>query len=583
VRASLVCPPLRSAAAAALALTSALALAACGDDGGSRDPDAGGGPDARLEGFDQPDDICPGAAHCASPGDGQLQVGAAAKVFTPTLTETWTDENGDGEWQVDEPFVDANQNGVFDAYWLFGGGRAANGVKSDLEARAIAFKQGDTTAALVYVDAIGLLLGDIEAIRNDASLAALGVDHVIVGSTHAHDAVDTVGLWGPDSLTTGYNPAYNRSLQQAAVAAVRDAVADLEPATMEIGSTLLLNVPGDRTSRTDHWNKDIRDPVIFDPTMTVARFVARDAPTRTIATVVNWADHPEMSAFGEDNLLVSSHFIHYLRDAIEDGITLAQLPRRSAPLAGVGGVTVFVQGALGGQIGSIRGAPVPGPSGAPIVDSGHPKEQALGLNLGERALELLRDEGETISDLPLSYRTAKFHARIDNVGFQVAFLIDLLAPHPLAGYDPEEAIGPGNLPWLPMRATYLQVGPLAIITCPGELHPELWVGGYDGSWTWGWPLMDADLPNAPDLTTAPDGPYLRDLMLANPGVRYPVLAGLAQDYVGYIVPAYNYVLNPTSPYIEEADGDHYEETYSLGPDVERHVVHPLLALAGFRP
>ena len=573
----------------AVALTSVLTLAACGDDGNSGDPDAGVTPDARLEGFDQPDDVCPGAAHCASAGDGTLRVGAAARVFTPEITEHWTDENGDGEWQQDEPYDDANHNGVFDAYWLFGGGRPANGVKSDLEARAVVFAQGDTMAALVYVDAIGLLGGDIDMIREDPSLVALGVDHVIVGSIHAHDAVDTIGLWGPDALTSGYNAAYNQRLREATIGAIRDAVADLQPATMIVGSTLLLNTPGDRTSRTDHWNKDIRDPVIFDPTMTVARFVKAAPAARpgaapeTIATVVNWADHPEMSAFGEDNLLVSSHYVHYLRDAIEHGITLAQLPRRETPLPGIGGVTVFVQGALGGQIGSIRNAPVPGPDGTPITESGHPKEQALGLNLGERALELLADEAETVSDLPLSYRTAKFHARIDNVGFQVAFLIDLLAPHALVGYDPDESIGPSNTPWLPLRASYLQVGPLAIMTCPGELHPELWVGGYDGSWSWGWPIMDTSKPNSPDLGTAPAPPYLRDLMLANPGVRYPVLAGLAQDYVGYIVPAYNYVLHPTSPYIDEADGDHYEETYSLGPEVERHVVDPMMALAGFRP
>ena len=34
-------------------------------------------------------------------------------------------------------------------------------------------------------------------------------------------------------------------------------------------------------------------------------------------------------------------------------------------------------------------------------------------------------------------------------------------------------------------------------------------------------------------------------MLAHDGVRYPILAGLAEDYIGYIVPAYNYVLSPT--------------------------------------
>jgi len=552
---------------------------ACGDDGGKPTIDAGPDIDARLEGFDQPDDHCPGAAHCASTGDGTLAVGAAKQIFTPQITETWTDEDGDGEYDSGEPYVDANANGVFDAFWLFGGGRAANGVMSDLEARAVVFVQGDTKVALVYVDAIGLLAGDIDTIRNDPRVAAAGVDHVIVGSIHAHDAVDTIGLWGPQALVSGYNPAFNARLNDAAARAVVDAAAAAVPAQLVIAKTLLLNTPGDPQSRTDHWNKDIRDPVIFDPTLTVARFVRADSPTTTIATVVNWADHPEMSAFGANNLLVSAHYVHYLRDKLEQGVGAPWLD----PIAGIGGITVFVQGALGGQIGSIRNAPVPGPDGTPITESGHPKEEALGTNLARRSLEILRDDGETVSELPLSYRTARFHAQINNTGFQVAFIIGLLAPHPLVGYDPAQPVAPGNEPWIPLRATYLQVGPLAIITCPGELHPELWVGGYDGSWSWGWPIMDTTKPNTPDLATAPMAPYLRDVVLANPGVRYPVLAGLAMDYVGYIVPKYNYVLHANSPYLEEADGDHYEETYSLGPEVEAHVVYPLLQLVGWRP
>lgn len=559
----------------------ACVLAACGDDGGGGGPDAG--IDARLEGFDQPDDACPGAPHCASTGDGTLAVGAAAKIYTPPIVETWTDEDGDSEYDAGEPFVDADGDGEFDAYWMFGGGRPANGVMTDLEARAVVFRQGDTTVALVYCDAIGLLVGDIEAIRNDPRVTALGIDHVIVGSTHAHDSIDTIGLWGPQALESGYNPAYNARLQNAAAEAIVDAHAALAPAHLVIGSTLLLNVPGDPTSRTDRWNKDIRDPVIFDPTLTVARFVRASDPDATLATVVHWANHPEISTFGDDNLLLSSHFPHWVRAVIEDGIppdTIAGLP---AGLPGVGGVTVYVQGALGGQIGSLRGTAPLGADGNPITELGHPMDRALGTNVARRALETLRDEGETVSDLPLSYRTARYHAQINNVGFQVAFIVGLLAPHPLAGYDPEKPIAPGNEPWLPLRSTYLQIGPLAIITSPGELHPELWVGGYDGTWTWGWPLLDTAKPNAPDLGTAPAPPYLRDVVLAQPGVRYPILAGLAQDYCGYIVPAYNYVLDETSPYIDEADGDHYEETYSLGPDVERHTVHPLFDLVEWRP
>ena len=47
--------------------------------------------------------------------------------------------------------------------------------------------------------------------------------------------------------------------------------------------------------------------------------------------------------------------------------------------------------------------------------------------------------------------------------------------------------------------------------------------------------------------------------------------------------AYNYALNAESPYLAEAEGDHYEETYSLGPDCQKQLVDPLLELVSWRP
>jgi hypothetical protein len=574
---------LRAAAATAVALGTA-ALAACG--GGKSGPaDAAPPADARLVGFDQPDEVCPGAPGCMTTGDGVLYVGAGKHTFTPTITETWTDLNGNWTYDQGEPFDDANGNGVFDTYWLFGGGRAANGVYTDLEARAIALREGDVTVALVYLDTTGLLAGDMDAIRADPALAGLDLDHVIIGSTHAHLSVDTIGLWGPDTFTSGYDPAYVATVRAAAVAAIVDAVDSLQPAHLVIAKTLLLNDPADPQSKTDRWNKDIRDPVIFDPTLTVARFVAASDDTTTIATLVNWADHPEVALFADGYPLISAHFPHWLRQDTEDGFKAGDFSDLSRDLPGLGGITVYVQGALGGQIGSLRGTAPLDRQGVPITMVSHAMDEAIGTNVARRALETLTDEGEVVTDLPLSYRSAAFAARVDNTGFQVAFLVHLIQEneHRLIGYDPSQPIDANNAPWVPLRATYLQVGPLGLVTAPGELHPELWCGGFDGSWSWGWPIMDTTKPNAPDLATAPAGPYLRDLVLENPDVRYPVLAGLAEDYVGYIVPKYNYVLNADNPYLTEADGDHYEETYSLGPDVEEQAVHPIYDLVAWRP
>jgi hypothetical protein len=551
-------------------------LAACG----SKDaPPLPPGPDAGLEGFQGTDIDCPGDPSCVSPGDGVLHVGAAKQAYTPANFETYTDENGDHEWQNDEPFTDLDGNGKFDGVWLFGGGRAALSVNNDIEARALAFVQGDTTAVVLYIDSVGLIGGDIDLIRAHPLLAELDIDHIIIGTTHAHDTPDTLGLWGPTATSTGRQQFVLDKMYDAAAAVIKDAIETAKPSNLVIASTKLLNDPANPNSLTDDFNKDIRDPIIFDPTLTIARFVDAANPSSTIGTLVNWANHPEASHFSDtDSSQITAHYVHWLRDGIENGVPAAASSYTTTDLPGIGGITVFAQGALGGQIGSLRGTHVKTADGTPTTTLGHAFEQALGTNAAALALQALTTSGESASELPLAVKSAKFNARIDNTYFHVAFIIELLGPHELIGYDPDEAIEEGNLPWMPLRASFLQVGPLGLVTAPGELHPELWVGGYDGSWSHGYQMFDASKPNLPKFDEAPAPPYMRDLVLAHPGVKYPILAGCAEDYVGYIVPAYNYALDPSDPFLVEAEGDHYEEVYSLGPDVEQHVVHPILQL-----
>ena len=569
----------------AIALGLVVAFGACGDSGGGP---ADGGVDARLEGFDKPDIVCPGGEGCATTGDGTLKVGVGKRIWTPPISETYTDENNDREWSSDEPYVDANGNGKFDAVWLFGGGRAALGVITDVEARAIAFTEGDLTIVVLSLDAVGLLSPDMDRIRNHPTLAGIDVDHIVVTSTHAHNAPDTIGLWGPQATTTGRVDFVLQKLYDEGAAAVKDAVMSVQPATLTIASTKLINDQSNPMSRTDDFNKDIRDPVIFDPTLTIARFTKASAPTETIATLVNWADHPEVQNFADDvPTQISAHYVHYLREGIENGVTAASTKYTQTDLAGIGGTTVFVQGALGGQIGSIRGTHPPGPGGTPITIMGDMMERAIGTNAAALALTALAT-GETTSMLPLAFKSAAFHGRIENTFLNVAFLVGLLGKESevqgvLVGYDPDQALDVGNYPWIKLRSTFIQVGPLGLVTVPGELHPELWVGGYDGSWSWGWPLFDATKPNLPKFDEAPAPPYMRDLVLAHEGVRFPIVVGLAENYIGYIVPAYNYALDPSDPYIVEAEGDHYEEVYSLSPLVEQHAIHPILDLLKYRP
>ena len=93
----------------------------------------------------------------------------------------------------------------------------------------------------------------------------------------------------------------------------------------------------------------------------------------------------------------------------------------------------------------------------------------------------------------------------------------------------------------------------------------LWLGGLEAPYEYtpaDREVVDLSRENAPDLSMRPPGPFLRDL--ASDGAEQVLVFGLAQDFLGYLVPEFDYELHPVSPYLEEAPGEHYEETNSVG-------------------
>ncbi len=122
------------------------------------------------------------------------------------------------------------------------------------------------------------------------------------------------------------------------------------------------------------------------------------------------------------------------------------------------------------------------------------------------------------------------------------------------------------LPEVLTELNLLRVGPIQMLTIPGELLPEVAIGGYDGSKTGSplYELVQANNANPPPMGQSPSGPYLREAMTG----EHKWVVGLANDELGYIIPAYNFQLHPEVPYLDEAEGDHYEETNSLGPDTQ---------------
>ena len=156
---------------------------------------------------------------------------------------------------------------------------------------------------------------------------------------------------------------------------------------------------------------------------------------------------------------------------------------------------------------------------------------------------------------------------MDNHGFQAIFNAGTIdrAVFDEAGAPLNRPIEPGETGvYLKSEMVYVRLGDVSMLSVPGELHPELAIGGYDGSATPGGPdaLWSADNTGIEGLTESPEPPYLRDLL----DTPVTMILGVTQDFVGYIMPTFNFQLHPQTPYLDSHDWNHhYEETNSLGP------------------
>lgn len=541
-----------------------------------------------LAGIDR---ICPGdpAGDCDWTSESELLVGAAALPITPTRWEAWTDVDGNAEYRSGlDTFLDCGGDrlcpgdpgwtaadegegdGRFQAMWLAGfqNARPMNGVQDDLWARVTVLRQGETTVAVVALDIVGLFYNEVEEIR--ASATVHGVDHVIVVSTHVHEAPDTMGLWGPQVAISGVNTDWLADIHLRVDEAIAQAVAEAVPAEVYIG--------GERFD-DDEWggrginsvNMDHRDPNIVDKQLWTARFEATGSG-ETIATWINWPNHPE--ATSDHNNLVTSDFAHTLREGVEQG--LGEGP--AGPLPGAGGVAVYLQGACGGMMTPL-GATTRDLDGTDVSGAGIDHAYAVGRVVAYEALMAIAAEQPMVEPPRLGFRTRQVYPLVVNRGYWIMINAGIF-DRPAYDYDPDTIISEGNEPTLRTEVSLLQLGELSAATAPGEVLPELLVGGYDGAHTGpSQVLVDPNNPNPPDLSAPPTTEPLRD---AIPG-EVRMLFGLANDELGYIIPEFLFETHPNNPYLDEAEGDHYEETNSVGPHMEREVIGALRDLMANEP
>ncbi len=477
-------------------------------------------------------------------------------------------EDDDFDGVVDDgPYTGADEgegNGHYDGLWQsgFGSNIPALGVHDPIWARCMAVERGDQTIVICSLDVVGFFFDDVARVRRrvEQAMGQDAPDYLLISATHVHEAPDTMGQWGPiqnpnDILprVSGVNPRFIERVKAQTTLAVKDAMESLQPAELRVVTT--------RTGIEGLLN-DTRDPQVMDDTATLIQAVST-VDRSTITTLYNWGNHPEILA--NVNNLVSSDFAHGLREHMEQGSQAADLP-------GLGGIAIYLQGTVGGLMTPL-GLTIREDDGRVLKRRSHESAWVMGRRLAEIGLRALASpEVETLGSADLLLGTKRIHVPIFNTQFHVALQLGLF-DREIVDYNEEEFIEPGddltprNLPHTVTEVVWARLGPIGWLTVPGELFPENAVPGsliapfpytpesYD--------LISPDNPNPPDIEAMNQDQILRTMI---PGIRHSIIVGLGNDELGYLVPPYDWKLHPTTPYFDEAEGDHYEETNSTGPE-----------------
>ena len=497
-----------------LLLTTVVALVAC----------SSGTPDGDT---DSPEALPLGLPRTAA---GQTVAGIAVVDLTPVITETFTDVNGNAEFNgcYDSPMItavctegfdDADGDGHFDAVFIggYGPGRPAQDIHDPITARAVVIEDGGEYVAMVALDFVGLAHPRINAAAAMLhEVDGFDPDRLIVASTHNHQGPDTMGLWGdPLNGLSGFDPAYQDRVANAIAQAVREAAAAARPVTLRVGAVKMEDVSpyyngsvfgGVNPTDTMHGMiHDIRDPVIASNQLLTLQ--AKD-DAGTVFTLTNWSGHPEVR--GGDNNGISADWVGVERQVLESrfGGTAIHFPEclggmQSAlggdiPLVDDNGAPVVetcsaedVSAELEGCAGKAEGDAktyVGGPADGMVVPVWAEEDswdfvRSHGYAIANAAADAL-DAGEDMSGAPLKVMVEPGWVPVRNVAY------NLLGPQGIfdMGLDQgtrDESLCPGalqtELGCLPIRVYRMQLGDVTFATAPGELLPEL---------AWGLPTDD---------------------------------------------------------------------------------------------
>ncbi len=455
-----------------------------------------------------------------------LKIGFSALPITPELSDTWQDANADAVYDPEDgdTFQDQNNNGKFDAVWLAGfhTGRPAQGIHDHLWARSMVIDDGHVVLSITVLDAIGFGHDDVLEVRQYIGRET-AIDYAMINSTHVHEAPDLQGLWGPAPLRSGVDPAYLKFVKKKAARSVINAKEHLRPAYLILGQDL---------EKAASLVGDTRPPQILDNGIRILQALDQDTH-QTLGTLITWGNHPE--TLWSKNLMITSDFPHFLREGVENGV----YHQDSLYMPGLGGTTLFINGAIGGLMTTHPEHAVK----HPFADTAYQvpsfdKAKAQGDQLALWVLQTLTDSTKTtkVDSAQIRLLARSFDLPLHNNWFRILSMLG--------------TVRRSHTGWMSIRSEVAawQLGPASFICVPGEIYPEIVNGGVEA-------------PAGQDFSISPvETPPLRDLM---PGTVKFVF-GLSNDQIGYIIPKSQW--DEKEPYTYQGEDNPYGEINSLGPE-----------------
>jgi hypothetical protein len=298
--------------------------------------------------------------------------------------------------------------------------------QGDLSVRALVVENNGVRVAFVGIDNLGWpsALGD----RSRKLIKGIPPENVLIGATHTHSGPDAYGF--PDaSGKSAVDLKYLQWCVEKVAEAVNQAVENLEPAVLRVAV-------GEAKGKISY---NYYAEHLYDPGCSVLQVASKTRPGKTIATLVNYAVHPEI--IGSKRGILSPDLCGPMYDRIEQNSE---------------GIALFMNGALGGMVTADNR--VEGSKGA--ERNNWQECIRIGNALADEALRIIG--------------TASFldHPDVRNHSVRLTFPVDNPMMQTVLKGSPVGLLGQ-SADSVATQVNLVEIGPAQLLTIPGEALPNI--------------------------------------------------------------------------------------------------------------